>query len=67
MDAAEPVICGHCHRPIVQASRGIAADGADLCHTGTLPPDAEPADCYRLVTVHSHAANGSCCRKEADA
>lgn len=63
----DEAICGHCHRPITQASRGIAADGTVLCHTGTLPPDAEPADCYRLVTQRGHAVDGSCCRKNADA
>lgn len=56
--------CGHCGRP----RRGYGfADGTALCHTGTLPPDAEPAYCYRLVTQRGHAADGSCCRKEADA
>lgn len=56
--------CGHCGRP----RRGYGfADGVDLCHTGTLPPDAEPADCYRLVTQRGHAVDGSCCRKNADA
>jgi len=58
------VICGHCDRPITQASRGIAADGTVLCHTGTLPPGNEPQDCYRLVTQYSHAADGSCCRDQ---
>ena len=52
--------CGHCGLP----RRGYGfADGVDLCHTGTLPPDAEPADCLRLVTVYQHAADGSCCRE----
>jgi hypothetical protein len=54
--------CGHCGRP--RRGYGFVDDTA-LCHTGTLPPDADPADCYRLVVVAGHAADGSCCRKEA--
>ena len=56
------VTCGHCGRPIMTAARGWAADGTALCHTGTIPPDSEPPDCYRLVTVHGHDADGACCR-----
>lgn len=60
----EPVTCGHCGREITQASRGWAADGTVLCHTGTIPPDAEPPDCYRLVEVYLHQPDGSCCRNQ---
>lgn len=58
--------CGHCRRPIVTASRGWAADGTVLCHTGTLPPDADPPDCYRLATIYGHATDGSCCYSAED-
>lgn len=54
--------CGHCGRPITQASRGWAADGTVLCHTGTIPADVEPQDCYRLVTIYRHLTDGTCCR-----
>lgn len=57
----DDVTCGHCRRPIATASRGWAADKTVLCHTGTLPPDAEPPDCYRLVTIYGHSTNGYCC------
>ena len=57
--------CGHCGRPITSASRGIAADGTVLCHTGTMPPIAQPMDCYRLVTIQGHQPNGECCRTPA--
>jgi hypothetical protein len=55
------VRCGHCGRPIDTTARGNA-NGTWLCHTGTLPPNAEPRDCYRLVTVYGHSPEGSCCR-----
>lgn len=58
-----PAICGHCRKSILPHQRAFAGD-VDLRHTGTIPPDAEPADCYRLVTVLHHAADGSCCQKE---
>jgi hypothetical protein len=61
----EPATCGHCHREITTASRGWAADGTVLCHTGTLPPDGEPMDCYRLVLLHQHAADGTCCDRRS--
>lgn len=51
--------CGHCGKPA--AGYGIAAD-TRLCHTGTIPAGREPADCYRLVTVYGHTADGTCCR-----
>ena len=56
--------CGHCGRPFESASRGTAADGTVLCHTGTIPPDAEPPDCCRLVTIYGHASDGLCCRSD---
>lgn len=56
--------CGHCKRPITTASRGIAADGTVLCHTGTIPPRNDPPDCYRLVTIYQHATDGTCCRDD---
>lgn len=59
-----PESCGHCGAPIVQASRGWAR-GVVLCHTGTLPPQAPPMDCYRLVTLWRHRVDGRCCRREA--
>lgn len=59
-----PGLCGHCGQP----PRGYGfADGVALCHTGTLPAEAEPPDCFRLVTVFDHAADGSCCRGGANA
>jgi hypothetical protein len=58
------VTCGHCGRPITTASRGWAADGTVLCHTGILTPDAESPDCYRLVTLLHHATDGRCCRDD---
>lgn len=51
--------CAHCKRPAI--GFGIVATGEVVCHTGMLPPDAEPPDCYRLVTIYGHAADGSCC------
>lgn len=45
------VHCAHCGEPIKNASRG-GVDGHPLHHTGTLPPQAPPVDCYRLVTVY---------------
>ena len=59
--------CGHCGRPITTAARGWAADGTVLCHTGTVPPDDDPPDCYRLVLIYRHAADGSCCLELAAA
>ena len=53
--------CGHCGKPITTADFGFVG-GATLCHTGTLPPSADPADCYRLVTVYGHRADGECCQ-----
>jgi nucleoside-diphosphate-sugar epimerase len=56
-----PVPCGHCGRPIESAARGMV--GATwLCHTGMVPASGEPRDCYRLVTVYGHRADGACCR-----
>ena len=45
------VYCAHCGEPITEASRGQVG-GHLLHHTGTVPPQAEPLDCYRLVTVY---------------
>ena len=42
-------LCGHCGRP--RTGYG-SVGGIALCHTGTLPPQGEPLDCYRLVTVY---------------
>jgi len=56
--------CGHCERPLIGAARGWAADSTLLCHTGTVPPDDDPPDCFRLVTVYQHVADGSCCRSD---
>ena len=51
--------CGHCGKP----AHGYGnVNGIRLCHTGTLPPDAEPPDCFRLVQIYQHKADGSCCR-----
>lgn len=41
--------CAHCGKPRIGLG-GIG--GAKVCHTGTLPPQADPIDCYRLVTVY---------------
>jgi hypothetical protein len=42
-------LCGHCGRPVTgRASVG----GIDVCHAGTMPPQADPPDCYRPVTVY---------------
>jgi hypothetical protein len=57
--------CGHCGRPITTAARGWAADGTALCHTGIIPPIAQPMDCYKLVTTWGHQSNGECCRTPA--
>lgn len=49
--------CGHCGH----VCNGFAfADGVDLCHTDTQPPTDLPQDCYRLVTVEGHPADGTC-------
>lgn len=43
--------CAHCGLSITGPSRGHV--GALLLHhTGTIPPQADPIDCYRLVTVY---------------
>lgn len=60
------VKCGHCGREMPPHQRAYA-NGIDLCHTGTMPPDGEPPDCYRLVTIYQHAVNGSCCPELASA
>jgi hypothetical protein len=60
------VKCGHCGREMPPHQRAYA-NGIDLCHTGTMPPDAYPPDCYRLVLIYRHAANGSCCPELAAA
>lgn len=57
----DTVLCGHCGNPITTAACGLAG-GAALCHTGTLPPHTDPADCYRLVTVYGHRPDGACCQ-----
>jgi hypothetical protein len=62
---AETETCGHCGRPITTAARGWAADGTMLCHTGIIPPIAQPMDCYILVTRDGHSATGECCRTPA--
>jgi hypothetical protein len=59
-----PVACGHCGRQINTAARGMVG-GEWLCHTGMVPPDGEPQDCYHLVTVYGHYMGGSCCRNSA--
>lgn len=59
-DTTTSTTCGHCHAPIANPSRGHAEDGTPLCHTGTLPPICDPPDCYRLVTVYGHRADGLC-------
>lgn len=41
--------CGHCGRPRI--GLGWVGD-VRVCHTGTLPPQDDPIDCYRLVTVY---------------
>lgn len=47
--AREKMPCAHCGSPV----RGYAiTQGYQVCHTGTLPPQNEPLDCYRLVTVY---------------
>lgn len=52
-------ICGHCGGEL----NGFGfAGGFELCHTGTDPAWAMPLDCYRLVTVYGHQADGTCCR-----
>lgn len=58
---ADAEVCGHCRAPINAPSYGTASDGTPLCHTGTIPPSANPADCYRLVTVYGHDPDGTCC------
>lgn len=63
--ALEAETCGHCGRPITQASRGWAADGTMLCHTGIIPAIAQPMDCYKLVTQQGHDPGGACCRTPA--
>lgn len=65
-ETIDDAICGHCGRTIPPYQRAYA-NGIDLCHTGTMPPDADPPDCYRLVTIYQHAANGSCCPELAAA
>jgi hypothetical protein len=57
------VKCGHCGREIPAHQRAYA-NGVDLCHTGTMPPDCDPPDCYRLCTVYFHATDGLCCRTD---
>ena len=54
--------CGHCGRPLTPQSGYGFARGVELCHTGTMPPTADPPDCYRLVTVWAHKPDGACCR-----
>lgn len=57
----DAAICGHCRRPAVGYAN---ANGIRLCHTGTVPMEDEPADCYRLVVVAGHAADGTCCQDQ---
>jgi hypothetical protein len=41
--------CAHCGNQV----RGYAiTQGQRVCHTGTVPAQSEPLDCYRLVTVY---------------
>jgi hypothetical protein len=54
--------CMHCGKPV--NGFGVTADGSLVCHTGMLPVGAEPADCYRLVTIYGHKSNGSCCAEK---
>lgn len=63
-ERANAAICGHCHRPAIGYAN---ANGIRLCHTGTVPMEDEPTDCYRMVIVSGHAADGSCCRTPTDA
>lgn len=58
--ATRDVVCAHCHGLIPGPSRGGVGDNS-YCHTGTLPPDDDPVDCYRLVTVYGHDPLGACC------
>lgn len=44
-------VCAHCWRPLT-GSTGVLEDGSVVCHTGTVPGDEGPPDCYRLVTVY---------------
>jgi hypothetical protein len=71
-EPAEP--CAHCGKPRVGYG-GI--NEAAVCHTGTVPAQAEPFDCYRLVTVYGEPlgariamdgrlyVNGPPCRHDA--
>lgn len=53
--------CAHCGREIVSPSVG-EVDGERMCHTGTLPPDSDPPDCYRLVTVYGEKLGARICQ-----
>lgn len=44
-------LCAHCAKPLGDSRFGIYF-GAKVCHTGTVPPTDEPADCYRLLSVY---------------
>jgi hypothetical protein len=46
-EGTEP--CAHCGKPR-NGYGGI--DAFAVCHTGTIPAQADPIDCYRLVTVY---------------
>lgn len=44
-------LCAHCG-VVVRGAYGSTAGGAVVCHTGVVPPERAPYDCYRLVTVY---------------
>lgn len=50
-------VCAHCKRDAL----GFALYGsARLCHTGSSPAESDPMDCYRLVIIAKHPADGTC-------
>lgn len=52
--------CAHCGR-LLGVSYGVV-NGEYLCHTGTVPPQEEPRDCYRLVTVYGEGLGSRICQ-----
>lgn len=41
--------CAHCGKPRNGYGNYL---GAKVCHSGTVPPQSDPIDCYRLLTVY---------------
>lgn len=44
-------MCAHCGNTLTSPSFG-EVNRQRVCHTGTVPPDRKPWDCYRLITVY---------------